>query len=322
MIQFSDIQEAYRRLKPVVHHTPLLHSQTFDRKAGNTVFCKAENLQRIGAFKIRGAYHAIASLTAEEQRRGIVAHSSGNHAQGVALAAKLLDVKATVVMPKGSIRGKVEAARAYGATVVFCEDSSEDRERVARSLEAEHGYVLVPPFDDDRIIAGQGTVMMEIAEDVERLDDLFVPIGGGGLIAGCAVAAKHLFPSIRVIGVETLPANDAQQSFRSKTIVRIPPPATIADGMRTQAVGKRNFEIIMRYVDDIVTVTDDQVIAMMRFFLERMKTLAEPTGAVAPAAVFHNVLKTSGRRVAALISGGNADPSLVARIMGSEHPDA
>jgi len=318
MIQFSDIQEAYLRLKPVVHHTPLLRSHTFDRIAGNTVFCKAENLQRIGAFKIRGAYHAIASLSPEEQRRGIVAHSSGNHAQGIALAATLLNVKATVVMPKGSIRGKVEAARGYGADIVFCEDSSEDRERVARALESEHGYVLVPPFDDDRIIAGQVTVMIEIAEDVERLDYLFVPIGGGGLIAGCAVAAKHFFPSIRVIGVETEPANDAQQSFRAKSIVRIPPPATIADGMRTQALGKRNFEIIMRYVDDVVIVTDDQVVAMMRFFLERMKTLAEPTGAVAPAAVFHNVLKINGRRVAALISGGNADPSLVARIMGSD----
>lgn len=321
MIQFSDIQEAYGRLKGIVHHTPLLRSQTFDRIAANTVFCKAENLQRIGAFKIRGAYHAIASLSPEEQRRGIVAHSSGNHAQGVALAAKLLKVKATVVMPKGSVRGKVEAAQGYGANVVFCEDSSEDRERVARALEAEHGYILVPPFDDDRIIAGQGTVMMEIAEDVEGLDYLFVPIGGGGLIAGCAVAAKHFFPSIRVIGVETEPANDAQQSFRAKSIVRIPPPATIADGMRTQALGKRNFEIIMRYVDDVVTVTDDQVVAMMRFFLERMKTLAEPTGAVAPAAVFHNVLKISGRRVAALISGGNADPSLVARILAPTSAD-
>lgn len=318
MIQFSDIQQAYRRLKPVVHHTPLLRSRTFDGIAGNTVFCKAENLQRIGAFKIRGAYNAIASLSDDERRRGIVAHSSGNHAQGVALAAQMLNVKATVVMPKTSIRGKVDAARSYGAELVFCEDSSEDRERVARSLEAEHGYVLVPPFDDDRIIAGQGTAVIEIAEDVEHLEYLFVPIGGGGLIAGCAVAAKHYFPSIRVIGVETLPANDAQQSFQAKTIVRIPPPITIADGMRTQALGKRTFEVIMRYVDDIVTVTDEQVLVMMRFFLERMKTLAEPTGAVAPAAVFHNVLKISGRRVGALISGGNADPALVARMIASE----
>ena len=315
MIEFLHIQEAHRRLKPVVHHTPLLRSRTFDQVSDNTVFLKAENLQRIGAFKIRGAYHKIASLSPDHQRRGVVAHSSGNHPQGVALASRLLGVKATVVMPKGSTPNKVEAARSYGAEVIFCDDSSEDRERVARELEREHGYVLVPPFDDEMIIAGQGTVMMEIAEDVEKLDDLFVPIGGGGLIAGCAVAAKHLFPSIRVIGVETAPANDAQQSFRTKSIVRIPPPATIADGMRTQAVGRHNFEIMMRYVDDVVTVTDEQVVAMMRFLLERMKTLAEPTGAVAPAAVFHNVLGTRNRRVAAIISGGNADPALVSRIM-------
>jgi len=318
MIRYADIEEAYRRLKPIVHHTPLLRSRTFDEISGNTVLCKAENLQRIGAFKIRGAYHKIASLSSEERQRGIVAHSSGNHAQGVALACKLLGVKGTVVMPEGSTPNKVDAARAYGAEIVFCKDSSEDRERVARELERQHGYILVPPFDDDMIIAGQGTVMMEIADDVEALDYLFVPIGGGGLIGGCALAAKQRFPSIRVIGVETAPANDAQQSFRTKSIVRIAPPATIADGMRTQALGKRNFEIIMRYVDDIVTVRDEQVVTMMRFFLERMKTLAEPTGAVAPAAVYHNVLKLSGKRVAAVISGGNADPSLLARILDAQ----
>ncbi len=317
MITYAHIQEASRRLRPVVHHTPLLHSTTFDRISGNTVFCKAENLQRIGAFKIRGAYNKIATLSPEEKRRGIVAHSSGNHAQGVALACQLLGVKATVVMPKGSTRGKVEAARSYGAEVVFCEDSSEDRERRARQLQEEHGYVLVPPFDDELIIAGQGTVMDEIAEDLSELDELYVPIGGGGLIAGCAVAAKHHFPKVRVIGVETAPANDAQQSFRQKTIVRIAPPDTIADGMRTQSVGKLNFEIMMRAVDDVVTVTDLQVVAMMRFFLERMKTLAEPTGAVAPAAVFHNILGTRGRRVAAVISGGNADLALVGRILSN-----
>jgi len=317
MIGYSDIAKAFRLVQPVVHHTPLLHSSTFDEVSGNTVFCKAENLQRIGAFKIRGAYNKIASLTREEQRRGIVAHSSGNHAQGVALASRLLGVKATVVMPKGSTKGKVEAARQYGAEIVFCEDSSEDRERRAKELQDQHGYVLVPPYDDELIIAGQGTVMVEIADDLTELDDLYVPIGGGGLIAGCAIAAKHRFPKVRVIGVETAPANDAQQSFRQKSIVRIAPPATIADGMRTQSVGKLNFEIMMRVVDDVVTVTDEQVIAMMRFFLERMKTLVEPTGAVAPAAVFHHVLGSRGRRVAAIISGGNADMALISRIVAS-----
>jgi threonine dehydratase len=318
MIQFSDVEEAYRRLKPVVHHTPLMRSRTFDRLSGNSVLIKAENLQRIGAFKIRGAYHKIASLASDEKRRGIVAHSSGNHAQGVALASSLLGLKATIVMPKGSIPNKVHATREYGAEVVFCDDSSEDRERVARGLQKDHGYVLVPPYDDDHIIAGQGTVMIEIAEDADNLDYLFVPIGGGGLIGGCAAAAKHLFPSITVVGVETEAANDAQQSFRKKSIVRIPPPATIADGMRTQSVGKRNFEIMMKYVDDVVTVTDAQVVAMMRFFLERMKTVVEPTGAVAPAAVFHNVLRLSDRRIATVISGGNVDPLLLGRILTKE----
>ncbi|MEX0602238.1 MAG: threonine/serine dehydratase [Bacteroidota bacterium] len=315
MISLSDIQTARRVVQRVVHRTPLLTSATVNQHTGNTVFFKAENLQRIGAFKIRGAYNTIASLTAEERQRGVVAHSSGNHAQGVALAARLLGVRATVVMPKGSLPNKVEATRSYGAEVVFSEDSSDDRARVASRLAAEHGYVPVPPFDDDRIIAGQGTVMLEIAEEIANLDAVFVPVGGGGLIAGIAVAAKHLNPGIRVIGVETEPANDCYQSFRKKTIVRIDPPETIADGMRTQSVGERNFEIILRYVDDVVTVTDEQVIAMMKFFLTRMKTVVEPTGAVAPAAVYHNVTGLSGKTVCAVISGGNVDPEFLKRIL-------
>jgi threonine ammonia-lyase medium form len=315
MITITDIRTAAQLLRPVVHRTPLLTSVTFDRACGNTVWLKAENLQRIGAFKIRGAYNKIASLTAEEKRRGIVAHSSGNHAQGVALASALLDVRAVVVMPKTSPAIKLEATKGYGAEVVLCEDSSDDRERVAREWQERHGLVLVPPFDDDKIIAGQGTATLEIGEDLDALDYLFVPIGGGGLIGGSAVAAKHRWPTVKVIGVETAPANDAQQSFRSGTIVRIAPPATIADGMRTQAIGKRNFEIIRRYVDDIVTVTDAQVIETMRFLLQRMKVVAEPTGAVAPAAVQHNVLRLSGKRICAIISGGNVEPALLKQIL-------
>lgn len=315
MITFRDIEDAYRTVQPVVHKTPLLGSRTLDARVGNGVLFKAENLQRIGAFKIRGAYYKIASLSGEERKRGIVAHSSGNHAQGVALAAKLLGTKAVVVMPKSSPPNKVAGTQGYGAEVVFCEDSSDDRERVAKQLQERHGYVPVPPFDDDKIIAGQGTATVEIAQDIRELDYLFVPVGGGGLIGGNAVAAKHLFPNIKVIGVETEPANDCQQSFRKKEIVRINPPNTIADGMRTQAVGKRNFEIILRYVDDMITVTDDQVIEMMRFFLERMKIVVEPTGAVAPAAIYHNVLGLSGKKVCAIISGGNVDPALLKRIL-------
>ena len=311
MIGFHDIELAYEVVRRVVHKTPLLTSQQFNQHAGNDVFLKAENLQRIGAFKIRGAYNKIYSLTAEERRRGVVAHSSGNHAQGVALAAKLLGTRAVVVMPKSSPPNKVAGTKAYGAEIIFCEDSSDDRERVAKQLQEQHNYVPVPPFDDDKIIAGQGTATIEIAEEIQELDYLFVPVGGGGLIAGNAVAAKHLFPGIRVIGVETEPANDCYQSFRKKEIVRINPPKTIADGMRTQAVGKRNFEIILKYVDDVITVTDEQVIEMMRFFLERMKIVVEPTGAVAPAAVFHNILRLTEKRVCSIISGGNVDMALL-----------
>lgn len=315
MITFADIENAYRIVRPVVHATPLLRSRTFERQSGNAVFLKAENFQRAGAFKIRGAYHKIASLSMEERRRGVVAHSSGNHAQGVALAAKLLGVKAIVVMPKGAVPNKVEATQAYGAEVVFSEDSSDAREQLAQQLEREHGYVFVPPFDDDWIIAGQGTTMLEVAQELKELDYLFVPVGGGGLIAGNAIAAKHFFPGIKVIGVETEPANDCYQTFRQKKIVRINPPKTIADGMRTQAIGERNFEIIMEYVDDVITVTDGQVIAMMKFFLERMKVVVEPTGAVAPAAVFHNILGLSGKKICAIISGGNVDPKLLKQIL-------
>jgi threonine dehydratase len=311
MISIIDIDLAYTIVKPVVHKTPLLTSRGINDRCGCDIFLKAENLQLVGAFKIRGAYNKIATLPQDEKHRGVVAHSSGNHAQGVALAAKLLNIKAVVVMPKNSHRIKVDATRAYGAKVVLCEDSSDDRERVANLLQAQFGYAMVPPFDDDKIIAGQGTVFLEIAQELDSIDYLFVPVGGGGLISGCAIAAKHFFPHIKIIGVETEPANDCQQSFRKKEIVHIAPPNTIADGMRTQSVGKRNFEIILNYVDDIITVTDSQVIEMMRYFIQHMKIVVEPTGAVAPAAVFHNILNLSGKRICAILSGGNVEPSLL-----------
>jgi threo-3-hydroxy-L-aspartate ammonia-lyase len=311
MISVTDIELAYTIVKSVVHKTPLLTSRVMNKRCGNEVFLKAENFQRVGAFKIRGAYNKIASLTQDEKHCGIVAHSSGNHAQGVALAAQLLHVKATVVMPKNSPRIKVEATQSYGADVIFCEDSSDDRERVAKTLQTQYGYALVPPFDDDKIIAGQGTVMLEVAQELASIDYLFVPVGGGGLISGCAIAAKYFFPNIKIIGVETEAANDCQQSFRKKEIVRIAPPDTIADGMRTQSIGKRNFEIIMQYVDDVITVTDIQVIEMMRYFMQHMKIIVEPTGAVAPAAVFHNVLNLSDKKICAIISGGNVEPTLL-----------
>jgi len=315
MVTIQDIEEAYARLKPIVHKTPLLSSRTLNLRTGNEVLFKAENVQRVGAFKIRGAYNKISTLTKEEKARGVVTHSSGNHAQGVALAAQLLGVKAVVVMPKSAPRIKVDATRGYGSEVVFCEDSSEDRERVANQLVQRHGFTLVPPFDDERIIAGAGTAMLEIAREVNSLDYFFCPIGGGGLISGNAIAAKHYFPAIKVIGVETEPANDCYQTFRQKRIVRIEPPKTIADGMRTQSIGHLNFEIIMKYVDDVITVTDDQVIETMKFFLERMKIIVEPTGAVAPAAVYHNILRITGKRICAMISGGNVASELLKSIL-------
>ncbi|MCU0453405.1 MAG: threonine/serine dehydratase [Bacteroidetes bacterium] len=317
MITLDDIRAASERVRPVVHRTPLLHAAALDERSGNSLYLKAENLQRVGAFKIRGAYNKIATLPPEVRAMGIVAHSSGNHAQGTALAARLLGAKATIVMPGNSPAVKVDATRGYGAEVVFCQDSSDDRARVANEIVQKTGATLVPPFDDDLIIAGQGTAMVEVAEDLRDLDAVVVPIGGGGLIGGTAVAAKHLCPGIKVVGVETEPANDAQRSFRTKQIVKIDPPKTIADGMRTQAVGKRNFEIMLRYVDDIVTVTDEEVMETMRFLLLRLKVLAEPTGAVAPAAVFHRKLGLEGKRICAFISGGNVEPSFISTLLNA-----
>ncbi len=315
MVTYRDIEDAYGRLKSVVHKTPLLSSRSFNERAGGEVFFKAENLQRVGAFKIRGAYNKISQLSTTERARGVVTHSSGNHAQGVALAARLLGVKAVVVMPGIAPAIKIDATRGYGATVVFCEDSSEDRERVAQELVRKRGYTLVPPFDDEQIIAGAGTSMLEIAQDMSSLDYFFCPIGGGGLISGNAIAAKHHFPSVKVIGVETLAANDCYQTFRQRRIVRIEPPKTIADGMRTQSIGKHNFDIIMKYVDDVITVTDEQVVETMKFFLQRMKIVVEPTGAVAPAAVFHRVLDIQRKKVCAMISGGNVSPEMLRSVL-------
>jgi len=214
-------------------------------------------------------------------------------------------------MPQNSSKIKIDATRSYGAEIVFCGNSFNDREHIAGQLQEKLHCIFVHPFDDELVIAGQGTIVIEIREELDSLDYLFVPVGGGGLISGCAIAAKHLYPHIKVIGVETEPANDCQQSFRCKKIVRISPPQTIADGMRTQAVGIRSFEIILRYVDDVVTVTDEQVIDMMRFFFQRMKIVVEPTGAVASAAIYHNILNLSHKRIGTIISGGNVEPSFL-----------
>ena len=309
-LTFSDIESASTLLRPVVHRTPLLSSRTFNRQNGNEVYFKAENFQRIGAFKFRGAYNKISSLSDAEKKRGIIAHSSGNHAQGVALSAKLFGIKAVIVMPSDSVTSKVEATRNYGAEVVFCGTSKGDRERMTDELIGKFGYTLIHPYNDEKLIAGQGTLVLEIFHEIKDLAYLFVPIGGGGLIAGCALAAKNLFPNVRVIGVETEGANDCYLSFRQKSIVSLDTVTTIADGMRTRSVGPINFELIMKYVDDVITIRDEDIFPMMKFFFERMKIVVEPTGAVAPAAVAKNSLNIQGKKIASVISGGNVDPEL------------
>jgi threonine dehydratase len=315
MVTINDIETAASVLFPVVHKTPLLSSRTFNSLTGNRVLFKAENFQRTGAFKLRGAFNKISSLSDPERNRGIIAHSSGNHAQGVACASAMFGIKSVIVMPENSVKSKVVATRYYGAEVIFCGNTTDDRERTTKELINRFGYTLIHPYNDDKLIAGQGTVGFEIFNELNDLDYLFVPIGGGGLISGCAIAAKHFTPKVKVIGVETEGANDCYHSFREKKIIKLSSANTIADGMRTLSVGRLNFEIIMKYVDDVITINDNDIFPMMRFFLERMKILVEPTGAVAGAALMKNVLGLQGKKICAIISGGNVDMEIVGKII-------
>ncbi len=318
LVTFFDVQAAADRLAGQAHRTPVITSRTLDRVAGCQVFCKCENLQRAGAFKFRGAFNALSQLMPEQRRRGVVAFSSGNHAQGLALAASVLGIPATVVMPSDAPQIKVDATRGYGAEIVLYDRQSGDREAIARQLAAERGLMVIPPFDHPHIIAGQGTAALELFQDVPDLDVLITPVGGGGLISGCAIAAKAMRPGVRVIGVETEPANDAWQSLRTGTRVTIPPPDTIADGIRTLSLGVITFEIIKRLVDEIMLVSDADVIEAARFLLLRVKILAEPTGAVPVAALLAGkVPGVQGKRVGAIISGGNADPTTIVQVLGS-----
>jgi len=315
-VTFSDVQSAAGRLAGQAHRTPVVTSRTFDQIAGCQVFFKCENLQRAGAFKFRGAYNTLSQLTPEQRQRGVVAFSSGNHAQGLALAAKVLRIPATVVMPSDAPQIKVEATRGYGAEIVLYDRLTGDREAIARQLAAERALTVVPPFDHPHIIAGQGTAALELFQDVPDLDVLVTPVGGGGLISGCATAAKAMRPGARVVGVETEPANDAWQSMRTGQRVTIAPPDTIADGIRTTSLGVITFEIMRKLVDEIVLVADADVIEAMRFMLLRMKLLAEPTGAVPAAALMaHKVGGVTGKRVGVIVSGGNADPAMLLKIV-------
>src|SRR5687767_4498636 len=311
MVAFEDIAAAHERIKPQAKRTPVLTSSTVDAHVGAKVFFKCENFQRMGAFKFRGAFNALSQLNAEQKRKGVVAFSSGNHAQAVALSGKILGIKAVIVMPHDAPKVKLEATRGYGAEVVQY-TKHEEREQLARKLAAERGLTLVPPFDHPHIVAGQGTSAKELIEDAGALDALVVPCGGGGLLSGCAVATKHLAPKCKVIGVEPAAGDDATRSFKEKRLVTIPVPDTIADGARTPSLGEVTFPLVMRYVDDMLTVTDEELKRAMFYLWERMKIVVEPTGALAYAALHTKKLQPRGR-VGVVLSGGNVDLAQISK---------
>jgi len=316
-ISFADVQSAARVLAGVANRTPVLTSRTINRLTGYQVYFKCENLQRIGAFKFRGAYNALSRLSEAEKAQGVITHSSGNHAQGIALAAKLLGIAATIVMPTDAPQAKLDATRGYGAEVVLYDRQQQERSEVSGRLAREQNLVFVPPYDHPHIMAGQGTAGLELLQDVLDLDVLVTPVGGGGLLSGCATAARALKPDIRIFGVETELSNDWQQSFARNERVKIAPPATIADGMRTQQPGALTWPVVRRLVNDILLVSEAQVIDTLKFLLFRMKILAEPTGAVAPAAVLQKMVGPPGSRVGVVVSGGNMDAGVLASLLSS-----
>ena len=322
MLQFSQVQSAAARLKGVAHRTPALTSGTLDAMLGMQVFMKAENLQRMGAFKFRGGYNSVNVLSDAERERGVVAFSSGNHAQAVALAAQLHGCRATIVMPHDAPALKLAATRGYGAEVVLYDRYRQDRAAIAKALVEERGAALIPPYDHLPVMAGQGTAALELIEDAGTLDALIVCAGGGGLLSGCAVAAKHLLPNIAVYGAEPERGNDMQQSLRRGEIVSIDVPRTICDGQQTQAVGVQPFEVIRAMVKDVLAVPDPVVVEAMRFVFERMKLVLEPSGACALAALMHHREQFQGQRVGVTLSGGNIGiDRFVALITGAERVD-
>lgn len=305
-IGIDDVRRAAERIRPWAHRTPILTSATMDALFGAALFFKCENFQRVGAFKFRGAANAVRSLEEAAARRGVATHSSGNHAQALALAARLRGIAATIVMPRDAPRVKVEAVRGYGARIVFSGNAPADRERALADVVAETGAEFIHPSDDLRVIAGQGTCALEVLEDVPDLDMLVTPVGGGGLLSGTAVAMHGLAPRARVIGAEPAAADDAQRSFRSGTLQPSGNPATIADGLRT-SLGKNTFPLVRARVADIVTATEEGIVRAMRFVWERMKIVIEPSAAVPLAAIMEGTLAVKGLKVAVILSGGNVD---------------
>ncbi len=303
---FEAVEQAAQRIAGLAHRTPVLTCSHFDRRVGAELFFKCENFQKVGAFKFRGACNAVTALQASQGRRGIITHSSGNHGQAVALAARLNGYRAVVVMPDNSTRVKVDAVREYGGEVVFCAPGTQTRDAAVADLVDQHGYVFIPPYNHPDIIAGQGTAAKELLEDLPNLDVIMAPVGGGGLLSGTAIAARHLAPGIRVIGAEPRNADDAARSFRSGELEPASPEHTVADGLRT-TLGPLNFTIIREHVDDIVTVSEKAIVREMRAVWERMKIVIEPSCAVPLAALTENDLDVGGQRVGILLTGGNVD---------------
>ncbi len=321
---FDDVIAAARRLDGHAHRTPVLTSSTANTALGARVFFKCENFQRMGAFKFRGAFNAMALLDAAQRKAGVVCFSSGNHAQAVALSGQLLGIATTILMPLDAPPLKVAATRGYveancngGGDVILYDRFKDDREAMMHALAHERGLTMIPPFDHADVIAGQGTAAKELIDEAGALDCLFVCLGGGGLLAGSALAARALSPDCKIYGVEPEAGNDGQQSFRTGELTRIATPKTIADGAQTQSLGQLNFALIRRDVSDVLTVTDAQLVDAMRFFAERMKMLVEPTGALGFAAAWHGGLPLQGKRVGVIVSGGNVDLRRFAELMGA-----
>ena len=314
-VSFQDVKDAAVRLRGVAHRTPVITSKTLDERTGASVFLKAENLQRMGAFKFRGAYNRLAQISEAERHKGVVAFSSGNHAQGVALAAKILGIPATIVMPTDAPKSKRDATRGYGATIVEYDRMNDDRGAIAKGIASETGAAFISPFDDAGIIAGQGTTALELIEETGPLDMLFVCTGGGGLLSGCATAAVAMSSGVAVWGVEPETGDDWVQSLAANKRIEIPVPVTIADGMQTTAPGVLTFPIVQKLCAGVVTVTDDELRETMRFAFERLKLVIEPSGAAALAAIMFEKVPARGKRIGATLSGGNVDPALFAAVL-------
>jgi threonine dehydratase len=319
MVTFENVEDAARRLAGVAHRTPVITSRTLDEVCDNRVFLKCENLQRVGAFKFRGAYNAISRLSEDEKARGVATYSSGNHAQAVALVGRILGVKSAIVMPDTAPAAKLAAVRAYGAEVVLNDPRTSSREALARAIAAERGSTIIPPFDHPDIIAGQGTAALELLESDGPLDYLFVPVGGGGLISGSALAARKLSPACKIVGVEPAAGDDATRSFHSGTLQTVHNPDTIADGARTSSLGRITFPLIRQNVDDMLGVSDEDLVRAMHFVWTRLKVVVEPTGVLGLAAILNRRYHVSGKRVGVILSGGNVDVTTAAAWFRSYH---